>query len=190
MVDWSGHAGQPTEYRYRSMAERQLRGGPIGLSFSLGHSTVVVAVVVAAGLGLGVLPSSSLGAAVSGSALCALGVGNLTLLRGRRGRLDRAFSRVGKAWHLYPLGLVFGLGFDTASVLALVLITARSPLPVVLAIPLVFSAGMTLIDSADAAAMERAYRRALPIRRWNLALTSVSATLALGFGAFELSTLI
>ena len=169
---------------------RQLRGGPIGLSFSLGHSTVVLAVVVAAGLGLGVLPSASLGSALSGSALCVLGVSNLTLLRGRPGRLDACFSRVGKAWHLYPLGLVFGLGFDAASVLVLVLMTKGAPLPVVVALPLVFSAGMTLIDSADAAAMARAYRRALPVRHWNLVLTSASAALALGFGAFELSSLL
>lgn len=169
---------------------RQLRGGPVGLIFSLGHSTVVLAVVVAASYGLGVLPSPEVGAAVSGTTLCALGVSNLTLMRTRRHRLDRLFARIGKPWHLYPLGLVFGLGFDAASMLVLVVMTAGAPLPVVLALPLVFSAGMTLVDSADAAAMARAYRKALATRRWNLALTSVSAGLALAVGTAELARLL
>lgn len=169
---------------------RQLRGGSVGLAFSLGHSTVVVSVVVAASYGLGVLPSPEVGAAVSGATLCALGVSNLTLLRTRRHRLDRLFARIGKPWHLYPLGLVFGLGFDAASVLVLVVMTAGAPLSVVLALPLVFSAGMTLIDSADAAAMSRAYRRALSARRVNLALTSLSAALALLVGSAELVRLL
>ncbi len=118
----------------------------------------------------------------------------------RRGLLNRLTGRraggvVERAWQMFPVGLLFGLGFDTASEIALLALgtgaaAGRAPLAAVLALPVLFAAGMSLVDTADSVMMSRAYRWALldPARRmlYNLATTSVSVAVALGIGAAEL----
>ncbi|MBU6441625.1 MAG: HoxN/HupN/NixA family nickel/cobalt transporter [Betaproteobacteria bacterium] len=125
---------------------------------------------------------------------------HMEALLARRGLLNRLFGRrlgamVEHGWQMYPIGLLFGLGFDTASEIALLALTAgaaagRAPLAAVLALPLLFTAGMSLVDTADGVMMARAYRWALldPVRRmaYNLASTSLSVAVALGIGSAEL----
>jgi high-affinity nickel-transport protein len=122
-----------------------------------------------------------------------------SLLAGR-GLLNRLFGRrltrmVEHSWQMYPIGLLFGLGFDTASEIALLALTAgaaagRAPLAAVLALPVLFTAGMSLVDTADGVMMSRAYRWALldPARRlvYNLGTTALSVAVALGIGSVEL----
>jgi cobaltochelatase CobN len=109
--------------------------------------------------------------------------------------LGRIFRRIGRPWQMFPLGLVFGLGFDTATevaVLGLGAGAAASGLPVtaVMALPLLFAAGMAALDTADGVLMAHAYDWALrePARRvfYNLVVTLLSVTVALGIGTIEL----
>ena len=134
-----------------------------------------------------------IGTLVSGSFLYAIGILNLVLLvgivrvfrRARRGELteaqleeelaprgplSRIYGRltrlVRKPWHMYPLGLLFGLGFDTATEIALLVLAAarRSPgVPfyAILCLPVLFAAGMSLLDTIDGAFMGFAYDWAL-----------------------------
>jgi nickel/cobalt transporter (NiCoT) family protein len=166
----------------------------VGFFFSLGHSSIVlalVAAIVAVGAradGLGRV-SGRIGAGISGTFLLAIGLLNLAVLldllstarrlrsgdvpqselercllgRGLVARLGlgRLFGLVGRSWHAFPIGLLFALGFDTASEIALLALAAGAAggsLPVlgVLALPLLFSAGMVLLDSADGVLMTAA----------------------------------
>jgi high-affinity nickel-transport protein len=96
---------------------------------------------------------------------------------------------------MYPLGILFGLGFDTASEVALLLLaagTASGGVPVygVLCLPILFAAGMSLLDTLDGSLMRFAYGWALehPARRlyYNLAVTGLSVVVAAGIGGAEL----
>ncbi len=107
----------------------------------------------------------------------------------------RLFSVITKSWQLYPIGFLFGLGFDTASEVALLAISAGAaarglPLQAVLALPVIFAAGMSLMDTADGAFMSKAYSWAFsnPIRKvfYNLTVTSLSVFVALFVGVVEL----
>jgi high-affinity nickel-transport protein len=98
----------------------------------------------------------------------------------------------------YPIGFLFGLGFDTASEVALVALAAgaaATALPVtgVLALPILFAAGMTMMDTADGVFMVRAYGWAFsaPLRKlhYNLTLTGISVVAALIVGSMELASL-
>jgi cobaltochelatase CobN len=109
--------------------------------------------------------------------------------------LGRVMRRVGRPWQMVPIGLVFGLGFDTASEVALLALgagVAASGLPpsAVLALPLLFAAGMATLDTADGVLMAHAYDWALrdPARRifYNLIVTMLSITVALVIGSVEL----
>lgn len=125
---------------------------------------------------------------------------HLDELLARRGLLNRLFGRhltklISHSWQMYPVGLLFGLGFDTASEIALLALTggaaaARVPVGAVLALPILFTAGMALMDTADGVLMTRAYGWALfnPVRRivYNLTTTSLSVAVALGIGTIEL----
>src|SRR3954454_2568435 len=109
--------------------------------------------------------------------------------------IGRAFRLVTRSWHLYPLGILFGLGFDTASEVGLLALTAGAssgsvPILALLALPLLFAAGMSLMDTADGVFMAKAYGWAFssPVRKvfYNLTITALSVTVALAVGAVEL----
>jgi high-affinity nickel-transport protein len=163
-----------------------------------------------------------IGPLVSGTFLLAIGLLNLAVLAGivrvflrlRRGNLDeaalerqlaarglmnriygRAARAVSTSWQMYPIGLLFGLGFDTATEIAL-LATAGSaaagglPITAILCLPILFAAGMTLLDTLDGAFMTLAYGWAFarPVRKvfYNITITALSVAVALGVGSIEL----
>ncbi|WP_092651922.1 HoxN/HupN/NixA family nickel/cobalt transporter [Actinopolymorpha singaporensis] len=109
--------------------------------------------------------------------------------------LGRVTKRVSQPWHLYPVGLLMGLGFDTATQVALLVLAAGSaafvlPWYAILVLPVLFAAGMSLFDTADGVFMSRAYGWAFlkPIRKvfYNLTVTVLSVTVALVIGALVL----
>src|SRR5829696_5675877 len=113
--------------------------------------------------------------------------------------LGRVTRRVSKPWHLYPVGLLMGLGFDTATQVALLVLAAGSaafvlPWYAILVLPVLFAAGMSLFDTADGVLMSRAYGWAFlkPIRKvfYNLAVTLLSVTVALVIGLLVLTGLL
>jgi high-affinity nickel-transport protein len=163
------------------------------------------------------------GPLVSGSFLLLIGLVNLLILlsvarvarRLHRGELDerelerqldarsgpmgrvyaRATRAVTRSWHMYPLGLLFGLGFDTATEVALLVLAggaALSGLPfyAILCLPILFAAGMSLLDTLDGVFMRFAYgwSFAKPVRRvyYNLTVTGLSVVVALLIGTVEL----
>jgi nickel/cobalt transporter (NiCoT) family protein len=117
-----------------------------------------------------------------------------------RGLMSRLFigrvaNRIRESWQMYPLGVLFGLGFDTATEVGLLAISAgvatnHVPFLAVLSLPLLFAAGMSLMDTADGAFMSHAYTWAFsnPIRKvyYNLTVTTMSVVVALGVGTVEL----
>lgn len=115
--------------------------------------------------------------------------------RGLLGRMLRSlFEIITRSWHMYPLGLLFGLGFDTASEVGLLGISAAqgsAGLPVwsILVFPALFTAGMSLVDTTDGVLMVNAYGWAFikPIRKlyYNLTITLVSIVVALLIGSVE-----
>ncbi|QGQ98073.1 HoxN/HupN/NixA family nickel/cobalt transporter [Paenibacillus psychroresistens] len=163
-----------------------------------------------------------IGITVSGSFLILIGIINLVILynlykifrqmrkgiqptenieemldnRGLLSRLIKPFLKfVSKSWHVYPLGFLFGLGFDTATEIGLLAISAgaaKSAISVfgILSLPLLFAAGMSLMDTADGMFMSTAYRWAFttPLRKlyYNVTVTSVSVVAALLIGTVEL----
>jgi nickel/cobalt transporter (NiCoT) family protein len=113
--------------------------------------------------------------------------------------LGRVMRRVNKPWHLYPVGFLMGLGFDTASQVALLVLaagTAAFTLPwyAMLVLPVLFAAGMSLFDSVDGIFMARAYGWAFlqPVRKvyYNLTVTVLSVIVALGIGVIVLTGLL
>jgi high-affinity nickel-transport protein len=114
--------------------------------------------------------------------------------RGLLARLFRPLFRfVSKSWHLYPIGLLFALGFETASEISLFGLSAQASSAVsswsLLIFPALFAAGMTLVDTTDGVLMLGAYGWAYrnPIRKlfYNLTITSVSVLVALVVGGIE-----
>jgi nickel/cobalt transporter (NiCoT) family protein len=168
----------------------------------------------------------AVGTLVSGGFLVAIGILNLAVLldivrvyrRMRHGEYDRQgldqelmagglmtrlfgriFRLVDQSWHMYPIGFLFGLGFDTASEVALLAISAGAaaqglPFAAVISLPLIFAAGMSLMDTADGAFMSKAYSWAFasPIRKvfYNLTVTSLSVFIALFVGVVELAQIL
>lgn len=166
------------------------------------------------------------GTGVSGAFLVLIGVLNLLILldivrvyaRMRRGEYDRSslqhelvagglmtrafhwlFRLIEHSWQMYPVGFLFGLGFDTASEVALLAISAGAaaqglPFFAVLSLPLIFAAGMTLMDTTDGAFMAKAYSWAFsnPIRKifYNLTVTGLSVFVALFVGMVELAQIL
>jgi high-affinity nickel-transport protein len=162
-----------------------------------------------------------IGPTVAGSFLIIIAIMNLFILKNlldamahvRRGETHNAlshhltggaitrlagplFKMISKSWHLYPLGFLFGLGFDTASEIALLALSggaASSEMPWmgVLALPILFASGMTLFDTLDSLFMSRAYSWAVeqPIRKlyYNLVMTVLSVVAALIVGVVLLS---
>ncbi len=164
-----------------------------------------------------------IGTSVSGGFLLVIGLVNLLVLqdivrvyrRMRQGEYDRTalqhelvagglmtrvFGRllrgISQSWQMYPIGFLFGLGFDTASEVALLAISAGAvaqglPFVAILALPIIFASGMSLMDTADGAFMSKAYSWAFsnPIRKvfYNLTVTGLSVFVALFVGLVELS---
>ncbi len=120
------------------------------------------------------------------------------LLLNSRGFLARLFrplfGLVTKSWHLFPIGFLFGLGFDTATEVALFGISATqaadgASFGTLLVFPALFTAGMTLIDTTDGVLMLGAYGWAFlkPMRKlfYNLTITAVSVVVAVLIGGIE-----
>lgn len=202
----------------------------VGLSFSLGHSTIVIVATVGIAWTAHSLHGrletfktvgGTIGTLVSAVFLLVLACMNLVILRDvwRRyrhvqrggelaaetaaniapaGPLSRAlrpmFRLVTKSWHMYPVGVLFGLGFDTATEIGLLAIAASEaskglPLYSILVFPALFTAGMTLVDSTDNVLMVHAYGWAMddPKRKlyYNASITFVSAVVAIVIGGVE-----
>lgn len=120
------------------------------------------------------------------------------MLLGNRGFLSKLFRPmfrlISRSWHMYPLGVLFGLGFDTATEIGLLGISAAEASRglsfwAILVFPILFAAGMSLIDTTDNILMLGAYGWAFvkPIRKifYNLTITSVSVIVALVVGGIE-----
>ncbi|MGB7264306.1 MAG: HoxN/HupN/NixA family nickel/cobalt transporter [Terracidiphilus sp.] len=115
--------------------------------------------------------------------------------RGFLARLFRPmFAIIRRSWHMYPLGVLFGLGFDTATEIGLLAISAAEaskglPLWSIMAFPALFAAGMSLIDTTDNILMLGAYGWAFikPVRKlyYNMTITFVSVIVALAVGGIE-----
>jgi high-affinity nickel-transport protein len=163
-----------------------------------------------------------LGASVSGIFLWVLGLLNLVVLMGiiqvfremRSGRYDEAeleaqlnkrgfmnrllgglTRSVRKPWHIYPIGVLFGLGFDTATEVGLLVLAGGAaafnlPFYAILVLPVLFAAGMCLADTVDGVLMNVAYGWAFsrPVRKvfYNITITSISVAVALIIGTIEL----
>ena len=208
----------------------------IGLFFSLGHSTIVLA------LSIGVAFAAKqavkfqkdfaetggiIGASVSTLFLYLVGILNLVILVGiirvwrqaktgkfshehltqllnERGLMRRIFRGAFKngfdrSWQLYPVGVLFGLGFDTATEVALLALSATAavgtvggtlPPLAIIALPLIFAAGMSLMDSLDGIFMTKAYSWAFtsPLRKiyYNITTTGLSIFVAFVIGTIQL----
>ena len=225
------------------MHDRQGTGKPrplsFGFFFSLGHSTIVVA------LGVGIIIAEKtvfsavsdrhshlqqfggvFGTLISAAFLFLIGAMNLVILAGilrvfrsmRRGKYDEAelerqldnrgfFYRffggwmraIDKEWKIYPVGVVFGLGFDTATEVLLLGTTAfmasqHLPWYAIMCLPILFTAGMTLMDTTDGIFMNLAYGWAFfnPVRKvyYNLAITGLSVAICFLIGGIEALSLI
>jgi nickel/cobalt transporter (NiCoT) family protein len=170
--------------------------------------------------------SGLVGVAVSGTFLLLIGVINLGVLRrilgvwrgmrsgaydeaeleahlNSRGLLNRVLGRftraVRKPWHMYPVGLLFGLGFDTATEVSLLVLAGGAaaftlPWYAILTLPVLFAAGMSLLDTIDGSFMNFAYGWAFskPVRKvyYNLTITGLSVATALIIGGVELTSLL
>jgi high-affinity nickel-transport protein len=120
---------------------------------------------------------------------------HLLAQRGLLGRLFRpAFRLVTRSWHMYPLGFLFGLGFDTATEIGLLGISAAQAskglsIWSIMVFPALFTAGMSLVDTTDGILMLNAYGWAFakPIRKlyYNLTITFVSVLVAVLIGGIE-----
>lgn len=127
----------------------------------------------------------------------------LNQLLASRGLIQRFvgpyFKFINRSWHVLPLGFLFGLGFDTASEIALLALSsgaAQQSLPFtgIIALPLLFAAGMSLLDTLDGALMKSAYHWAFlkPVRKiyYNITITAISVIAALIIGTVEILQII
>ena len=120
--------------------------------------------------------------------------------RGFLNRLLGRFTRsVSKSWQMYPVGILFGLGFDTATEVALLVLAGTSaaaglPWYAILCLPVIFAAGMSLLDTLDGSFMNFAYGWAFsqPVRKvyYNIVITGLSVAVALIIGSLELLDLL
>jgi high-affinity nickel-transport protein len=220
----------------RKLMQEGRRPVGVGLFFSLGHSTIVVALTIAIAITATALQDrfeafksfgGIVGTLVSALFLFAIAIANIIVLasvwrtfqtvtrggrfvqedldlmlanRGLLGRLFRRFFRlIERSWQMFPLGLLFGLGFDTATEVGLLGISASQAsqslsIWSILVFPALFTAGMTLIDTTDSILMLGAYGWAFikPIRKlyYNLTITAVSVIVAVIVGGLETLNLI
>jgi nickel/cobalt transporter (NiCoT) family protein len=210
----------------------------VGFFFSLGHSTIVLALsallATAAHAVAGTVQNGSqlkviggfIGTSISALFLYLIGIVNLLILIGifrvfrsmrnghyeestleqhlaRRGLMNRVLGRftksVNASWRMYPVGVLFGLGFDTATEVGLLALSAGVaagglPWYGTLSLPILFAAGMCLMDTADGMFMSVAYGWAFsnPLRKvfYNLSITGISVLIALLIGSVELLSLV
>jgi len=121
----------------------------------------------------------------------------------KRGLMNRFFGglsrRIDRPWKMYPIGVLFGLGFDTATEVALLVLSGTAvasglPFYGILALPILFAAGMSLLDTADGCFMNFAYGWAFsrPIRKvyYNIVITGLSVIVAFLIGTVEVVGLI
>jgi len=218
-----------------NVTRKLMQGGKrpvaVGLFFSLGHSTIVVAATVAIAATATVFKDridvlhgvgGVIGTLVSAAFLLLIAAMNMVILatvyrtfrrvragapyvdedldmllagRGLLARLFRPMFRLIRAsWHMYPLGMLFGLGFDTATEVGLLGISASQAAQgmsiwTILVFPALFTAGMTLVDTTDSILMLGAYGWAFvkPIRKlyYNMTITFVSVVVAVLVGGIE-----
>jgi high-affinity nickel-transport protein len=206
----------------------------VGYYFSLGHSTIVIAIgaglIIAEKAVYGAVSSNGsgleqfggvFGTIVSASFLYLIAVLNIVILVGivrvflamRRGTYDEAeleaqlnnrglmyrffgkwMKAITKEWQMYPVGVVFGMGFDTATEVALLATTAllasrALPWYSIMCLPVLFTAGMSLMDTLDGCFMNVAYGWAFfnPVRKvyYNLAITGLSVAICFFIGTIE-----
>jgi len=206
----------------------------IGFWFSLGHSTIVVAIgvgiVIAEKAVYGAVSNHNshleqfggiFGTVVSASFLYLIALLNVVILAGifrvfrsmrqgnydeaelerqlqNRGLMYRFFGRwmksITREWQMYPVGVVFGLGFDTATEVALLATTAllatqHLPFYAIICLPILFTAGMCVMDTLDGIFMNFAYSWAFfnPVRKvyYNLAITGLSVSICFFIGTIE-----
>ncbi len=215
----------------RTLMQSGQRPVGVGLFFSLGHSTIVVAASIAIaatamafrsrlevwhdiGGVVGTLVSSVFLLAIAAMNIVILlsvrrsfrrlrrgepvEAGELDLLLAGGGLLSRIFrplfGRIARSWQMYPLGVLFGLGFDTATEVGLLGISAAEashglPIWSILAFPALFTVGMSLVDSIDSVLMLGVYGWAFvkPVRKlyYNMVITLVSIVVAVLIGGIE-----
>jgi high-affinity nickel-transport protein len=220
----------------RKLMQENKRPVAVGFFFSLGHSTIVIALSIAIALAAAYIQSAIpgfksagglIGTSVSALFLYLIAFINILVLwevfrtfqkvkrgeeyndqtldeflnqRGLMGRFFRPLLKmVDKSWKMYPVGVLFGLGFDTATEVALLGISAIEagrglPIPFILIFPLLFTAGMCLLDTTDGILMLGAYGWAFvkPVRKlyYNLNITLVSVLVALVVGTIEIISII
>jgi len=220
----------------RKLMQEGKRPVSVGFFFSLGHSTIVIAlsvvIAVAATIITRTLPrletiGGVVGTSVSAAFLYVIAALNILVLseiaatfrrvrrgepycdrtldafladRGLMGRFFKPLLRVvGRSWQMYPIGVLFGLGFDTATEVGLLGIAAvegTKGLPIydILLFPLLFTVGMSLLDTTDGILMLGAYGWAYvkPIRKmyYNMTITLVSVLVALLVGTVEALSII
>jgi high-affinity nickel-transport protein len=221
------------------MNERRGKAGSkrplsVGYYFSLGHSTIVIAIgagiVIAEKAVYGAVSNSSsgleqfggvFGTIVSATFLYLIALLNIVILAGivkvframrngtydeaelerqleNRGLMYRFFGKwmksITKEWQMYPVGVVFGMGFDTATEVALLATTALLATQVlpwysIMCLPILFTAGMALMDTLDGCFMNGAYGWAFfnPVRKvyYNLAITGLSVAICFFIGTIE-----
>ncbi|NDI24581.1 MAG: HoxN/HupN/NixA family nickel/cobalt transporter, partial [Actinobacteria bacterium] len=208
----------------------------VGLFFSLGHSTIVLALSVFVAIAAqkavkfqeGFAETGGIiGTTVSGVFLYLIGILNLVILVGiigvwrkaktgkfshqhleellnDRGLMRRIFRGKFKkgfdnSWQIYPVGVLFGLGFDTATEVAILGLSATAaigtvggtlPPLAIIALPFIFAAGMSLMDALDGIFMTKAYGWAFtsPLKKiyYNLSTTSISIFVALVIGTIQI----
>ena len=219
----------------RKLMQEGRRPLAVGFFFSLGHATIVVALVLV------IAPMSALAqehftawkeiggvvaTAISAAFLFAIAAANIAVLMqicgawrasGTNGRVtanaDQGFAQSGligrllrplfalvtRSWHAYPLGLLFGLGFDTATEVGLLGVSAGQAahglsIASIMVFPALFTAGMSLMDTADSSIMVGTYGWAFvdPVRKlyYNVTVTFASIIAALVIGGIEALSLI
>ena len=212
------------------MQDKEKRPFTVGMWFSLGHSVIVCALVVAlifaTRMVISRIPAlesggAIIGTAISGIFLFLIGIVNVVIAHNVYGtfkelkqgkltqpeiqsQLDRAppryfrglFKLVQEPWQIFPIGVLFGLGFDTATQVALIAIsvglgvTSSIPIWMILVLPLMFTCGMVTTDTTDGVTMRMAYGWAFlnPIRKiyYNLTITIISVLVAFVIGAVEI----
>src|ERR1700730_11789423 len=220
----------------RKLMQENKRPVAVGFFFSLGHSTVVIALTVAIAIAATIISTAIptlksagglIGTSVSAGFLYLIALMNFLVLweifqafrgarrgeeyndlsleeflnqRGLMGRFFRPLLKmVDKSWKMYPVGVLFGLGFDTATEVGLLGIAASQagkglPIIDILIFPALFTAGMCLLDTTDGILMLGAYGWAFvkPIRKlyYNLNITLIPVLVAFVVGTIEIITII